>query len=62
MSLAGPARLKLRPVGKHDQQWHLFYPVDQQIQDLQGGGIGPVRILEQHHAGLLPRGRFDEID
>ena len=62
MALPGPARLKLRPVGEHDQQRNGFHPVDQQIQHLQRGGVGPVRILEQHHAGLLPGGRFGEID
>jgi hypothetical protein len=62
MSLLRPARLKLRPVGEHDQQRHGSHPVDQQIQHLQRGRVGPMRILKQHHARLLPGGRFHEID
>ena len=62
MSLLGPARLKLRPVGEHDQQRNGSHPVDQQIQHLQRGGVGPVRVLEQQHAGLLAGGRFGDID
>ena len=45
MSLAGPARLKLWPVGQHDQQRHGLHPVNQQMQHLQRGGVGPVRML-----------------
>ena len=62
MSLLGPARLKLRPVGEHDQQRNGSHPVDQQIQHLQRGRVGPVRILEQHHAGLPAGGRFGDVD
>jgi hypothetical protein len=62
MSLVGPARLKLRPVGEHHQQRNRSYPVDQQIQHFQRGRVGPMRILKQHHAWLLPGGRFHEIN
>jgi len=49
-------------VGEHDQQRNGLRPIDQQIQHLQRGGIGPVRILEQHHAELLARSRLGDID
>ncbi len=62
MSLLGPARLKLGPVGEHHQQRNGFNAVDQQVQYLQRSGVGPMRILEHHYAGLLPGGGFDKID
>ena len=62
MAVPRPARLELRPMGEHDQQRDGSHPVDQQIEHFQAGGIGPVRILEQHHGGLFRGGRFGEID
>ena len=49
-------------MGEHDQQRDGSHPVDQQVEHFERGGIGPVHVLEQHHAGLLARGRFGEID
>ena len=62
MSLLGPARLELGPMREHDEQRDGPDPIDQQIEHFQCGGIGPVRILEQHHTGLPARGRFGQID
>ena len=58
-----PARRKLRPVGEHDQQRNVPDPVDQEVDDVEGGRIGPMDVLEQHHRRLPPgdgRRRVDE--
>ena len=62
MAVPRPARRELRPMREHDQQRDGSHPVDQQIEHFQAGGIGPVRILEQHHGGVFAGGRFGEID
>ncbi len=62
MPVPRPARRKLRPMGQHDQQRNGSHSVDQQVEHFQAGGIGPVRILEQHHRGLFPGRRLGEID
>ena len=47
-----PGRLKLGPVGDQRQQREPLDAVDQGAQDLDRARIGPVSVLEQHHACL----------
>jgi DDE family transposase len=62
MALFGPARLELRPVGQHDQQRNGSDTVNQQIHHFQRRRVGPVSVLEQHHARRLAAGRFGDVD
>jgi hypothetical protein len=57
-----PARRKLRPVAEHDQQRNVPDPVDQEVHDFEGRGIGPVGVLEQHHRRLLAGDGHRRVD
>ena len=41
-----PGRLELRSEGEQCQDRQLAHPLDHQIEELERGGIGPLRILE----------------
>ncbi len=46
----------------HEQQRGASHTLEQQIEHVQRGGIGPMYVLEEHDGGLLPRGGFDQVD
>ena len=46
----------------NDQQRNVPQPVDKQVHGFQGGGVGPLGVLEQHHCGLLSRRGFHDVD
>jgi hypothetical protein len=51
---AGPGRGELGPEGGDQQDPKRRHPIDDQIIELEGGRVAPLRILEQHHH-RLPR-------
>ena len=57
----GPARLKLGAVGEHDQQRDAAELGDEQTERIERGGVGPVRVLEQHQTRLRARRRLHDI-
>src|SRR5262249_37760817 len=48
-----PGRLELRSEGEQCQHRQLAHPLDRQIEELEGGGIRPLRILEREQDRLL---------
>ena len=42
------ARLVVRPAGQQHQHARIRDPVERQAEQLQGGGVDPVRVLENH--------------
>ena len=57
---ARPGRDELRPEGDHDQHGQVLHPVDRQPEQLQGGRVGPVRVL-QHGQDQPLRGQAREL-
>ena len=55
-----PGRLELRSEGEQCKDRQLAHPLDHQIEQLEGGGIRPVRVLE-HEQDRLPAGETLEL-
>src|SRR5215813_11037575 len=46
----------------HEQQRDASHALEQQIERVQGGGIGPMYVLEEHDAGPVSCGGFEHVD
>src|SRR5262249_3342704 len=55
-----PGRLELRSEGEHRKDRELTHPLDRQSEELEGGGIRPVRVLEREQ-DRLPAGETLEL-
>ena len=58
MRLSDPGRRKFRPERNKQQNAETCNPVDYSTERFQARGVGPMRILEDHQNGILPRQRF----
>ena len=52
---APPRRLEFRAEGDQQQHRQLAHALDGEIEHLQRGRVGPMRVLEQHQHRLLLR-------
>ena len=57
-----PRRLELRPEGEQRQYWELANPLDSEVEQFEGGGIGPVYVLKKEQRRLLPRETLDLVE
>jgi hypothetical protein len=57
-----PGRFEFRPKGEKGKGRYLAHSIDHEIQQLEGGGIGPMCILEQEQDRFLMRQPFELIE
>src|SRR5205807_7759794 len=59
---ANPGRLKFRSKGEQCKDRQAAHPFDGQIEELEGGGVRPVRVLEEKQDRLPPRETLELIE
>ena len=61
VAMVRPVRLKLRPMGEDNEERNVPRSMNHQVHRFQGGGIGPVDILEEDHRRLFARGGLHRV-